>query len=267
MDRKTEHRREVYRLLREDAQTAMAETVDLWPTIRTRLPQTSEDPRHSEIRPRHRQPLHVALIALGVLMVLGLVIGTTYQAQAEVAAFVSRLGIGVNLIPSTVVPLSSPSAAQPVIRAKATPVRYLPLSEVQPQISFAIRRPSWVPTGYTLAGAMVVNSGYVRLAYYNGFDQRGLPKGAIGLVEIQGLTTTHYTFPDSRVEETTVNGHPATYIRGSWQGNGNNGGLSWNDAADLYTISWQADGMTFMLQADETGLGRADVMRIADSVR
>ncbi|MGH2458667.1 MAG: hypothetical protein ACRDIY_07355 [Chloroflexota bacterium] len=262
-----EHRPEIYRLLREDAQTATAEPVDLWPAIRARLPQTSEALRRSGIAPRHRQPLHAALFALGILLVLGLLIGTTYRAQAKVSAFVSHLGIGVTLVPWTVDSLPSPNASQPVTHATAIPVRYLPLSEIQPQISFPIRRPSWVPTSYTLAGAMVVNSGHVRVQYYDGFDQRGLPKGAIGLVEILGITTTPYTFPASRTEEISVNGQTATYIRGSWKGNGNHGGLRWSDAADLHTISWQADGMTFMLQADETGLSRADVLRIANSVR
>jgi hypothetical protein len=252
-------------------------TLDLWPAIRQRVWMRQAEAKRSHMAPFNGRRRQATLVVLGVILVVGLVAGTTYQAQAAVGAWVSRLGIGVTLVPWAALPQPTPvtgwatvapsgaapaASAHPVAPAQAVRVQFIPLDEARKTARFPIRIPSWIPAGYSLAGALVENPENIHVQYYRDVDAAGRPHGAIGISEILGATTSSYSFPASRDEEATVNGHSATYIHGSWQGDG-----AWNDAADLHTLSWQADGMTFMLQADETGLSRDDVVQIAESLR
>jgi hypothetical protein len=59
-----------------------------------------------------------------------------------------------------------------------------------------------------------------------------------------------------------VAGHPATYVRGSW-----NQQLQWDDTASFSTRAWEADGFTCVLQYSGPGNSRADLIRIAESLR
>jgi RNA polymerase sigma factor (sigma-70 family) len=91
------------------------------------------------------------------------------------------------------------------------------------------------------------------------------PSSATGDIAIQE-TTRHsrggYAFPAAGAEDVTVNGHPATYVHGSYDGDG-----QWDSNVDVSTMSWDADGITYVLSSEGLGLGRADLLRVANSIR
>jgi hypothetical protein len=59
-----------------------------------------------------------------------------------------------------------------------------------------------------------------------------------------------------------VGGRPAYYARGSWDEQ-----RRWHPERDVAILSWEADGVTYVLQHSGLGLAQDDLVRIAESCR
>ena len=55
---------------------------------------------------------------------------------------------------------------------------------------------------------------------------------------------------------------PAAYAKGGWRSPG-----AWDETIDLQYLSWEADGMSYVLHDNGVGLSRETLIRIAESLR
>lgn len=143
-------------------------------------------------------------------------------------------------------------------RAEVKEIPAISLAEAQKQVSFQIPQPGWLPEGLTLKGAHVNPPNWANV-FYGRADGK---EGGLGIEVAQGTGQTGYVFPDSAKQPVTVNGQPAIYIHGAWNGQG-----QWNDNEDAAALEWSANGFAFHLSCSGLGLSRDDVVRIAESLR
>ena len=68
--------------------------------------------------------------------------------------------------------------------------------------------------------------------------------------------------PADRAEPAVVGQRPATYVRGAWRHDD-----TWDAALDSAILSWEAEGITYVIQFSGLGLSRNDLVRIAESLR
>ncbi len=142
-------------------------------------------------------------------------------------------------------------------RAEVREIPAVSLAEAQKQVSFNIPQPGWLPEGLTLKGAHVNPPGWANV-FHGRADGR---EGGLGIEATQGTGKTNYVFPDSAKQPVAVNGQPAIYIHGAWNGQG-----QWNDNADAATLEWSANGFALHLSGSGLGLSRDEIIRIAESV-
>jgi hypothetical protein len=76
-----------------------------------------------------------------------------------------------------------------------------------------------------------------------------------------GSAAGGYAVPAAAVQQVRVGGQPAVYARGSWDKSGN-----WNGDANAELLSWEKDGLAYVLSASGLDLSREDMIRIAESL-
>ncbi len=150
---------------------------------------------------------------------------------------------------------TEPNAAPP---AEVREMPAVTLSEAQKQIAFNIPQPGRLPEGLTLKGAHVNPPNWANV-FYGRADGK---EGGLGIEVAQRTGLPNYVFPDSAKQPVTVDGQPAIYVHGAWNGQG-----QWNDNADAATVEWSANGLVLRLSCSALGLGRDEVIRMAESVR
>ncbi len=150
---------------------------------------------------------------------------------------------------------TEPNAAP---RAEGREIPAVSLAEAQNQVAFQIPQPGWLPEGLTLKGAHVNPPNWANV-FYGRADGK---EGGLGIEVAQGTGKTNYVFPDSAKQPVTVDGQPAIYVHGAWNGQG-----QWNDNADAATVEWSSDGLALRLSCSALDLGRNEVIRIAESAR
>src|SRR6185437_3663391 len=69
--------------------------------------------------------------------------------------------------------------------------------------------------------------------------------GDIAIQETARHSRGDYAFPAASADDVTVNGHPATYVHGSYHGDG-----QWDSNVDASTMSWEAGGITYVLSSE-----------------
>lgn len=249
----TEH---IAELVREVTEEEVPGTVDLWPAIRNRVRAMAPVRRHrrSAIPTGRRAVLAgmgATVLALGVL-------STTPAAQASVHALGQRFGLVLGDDSSL---HAKPSALGTQVTRTAVVERagQLSLSAAQQRTPFPIRVPSWLPAGLTLRDATMGTEmpPTVMLSY----SRADRPSAGMGLQEIQGLVAGGISVPASRTQDVTVGGKPGIYVHGASEAGG-----AWSDTVDGGLLSWQAEGMTYVLQYSGLGLSRADLVRVAESL-
>ncbi len=263
-------------ILHELAEQEIPADLDLWPAIRTQV----ESGRRMQRRPVAKLRLKVAVsLAVLALASIGL-LASIPSAQAAIVRTLQRFGLV----------LIDPSAMRPATSVKVEPTRQPPqpltLAEAQLRAPFPIRVPTWLPEGLTFAGAEVnvdtVSTpgpdgeppAEVSLVYHRASQsQISASTEMLQLLILFGPNPAGFVVPNSRGQEAVINGQAGVYAHGGWRDDGQGdpqtalGDLRWDDALDEAWLSWGEDGLTYTLQAVGLGLGREDMVRIAESLR
>ena len=73
-------------------------------------------------------------------------------------------------------------------------------------------------------------------------------------------------------EAVSVRGLPGVYVHGGWQDDGTGdpsirmGSLLWDERADDAYLTWEEDGVTYLLEAHNLGLQFEELLRVAESL-
>jgi hypothetical protein len=251
--------RQITDTLAECAAQGIPATADVRPAVRARLAaRECEAPQKARRTPRlgawqafGAGLLAVALLALGLL-------ATVPPVQA---AFNARLQqrFGLVLIDPQAPP--APAAAQPVGSVPPSGlgrVDRVSVAEAQRVVAFPLRLPAWLPDGLQIEGASVSPSARsVSIFLHN-------PRSPffLQLQAVRGPAGGGYGVDAARVQQVQVNGRPAAYAKGGWRGPG-----AWDETINRAYLSWEADGMTYVLHDSGLGLDRQTLIRIAESLR
>jgi hypothetical protein len=225
-----------------------------WPALRERLAASRRSRRR---RPAPRARLALALVA--ILVALGL-LGTAQAAPQALQAL--RVRFGLALVPTMTI-----TPGHGIEREGPPP---LTLAQAQARVSFTIRQPAWLPKGVVFKAAVAFPPRLGELAsdgvvlFYAGAHGTG----GLSLQEIRPdpSGSAGPAVPAERVLATRVNGQPAAYAHGGWQPSGQ-GQATWDDRLDTSFLSWDAGGLDYLLTAIHLGLGEADLLRNAASMR
>lgn len=257
-------REDVARVLaRVAADEVPSRSVDLWAGIRSRLPERRRLARYAWLRA-------MAIGVASLLVVAGLAM--TPPVRAVVQDVVQRFGLAFTG--------SDPGA--PVVRLEATMAegQLAPLAsieELRQQAPFPLRVATWLPEGLTLAGGSVsglesqevikVTLEYRRAGLVGGEAPVLRQWVANGAMPAPPLLAAKYERPS------TVHGQPAVYVHGGWRDDGQgdpetaHGPLRWDETFDSAYLTWEEDGLAYLLEAQGLGLTESDLVRIAESLR
>ena len=131
-------------------------------------------------------------------------------------------------------------------------------TEAQRQVSFRIPEPAWLPPGLVIKGAHVNPPNWASLFYVRADGK----EGGLSIEVTQGRVASTYAYPQPSRQAVRVNGQPAVYVHGSWDTHG-----EWNENADAASIEWATKTIAVHISAVGLGLGEAEMIRIAESLR
>lgn len=247
------------------ARAAGVEQRDLWPTIHARLTE-----RRTTRAPLPAPALGQRAVALLLAVVVALLATGTALATPAGRALIQQFGL-VLAGPAPAADPATITAAQP--GPLTAPNVLLSLEVAQRQVDFVIPQPAWLPAGLVLQG--------VHVGHGPGGGQTLAEVQASSPVQVELVYRLHaqataglfvqvtagpvaggYTFPREHAQEALVDGAPAVYIAGAWDEHG-----AWVPTADYQALSWERDGLTFLLRTSELGLAQANLVRIAESLR
>lgn len=222
-----------------------------------------------DLAPAARSPRAPRRAVPGAALVLALALVGVVAAQGQSGD--RRQQAGVILVDPTALaaptPIAAASQPRPVPVGQPQPLARIPLAEAQLRVPFPIRLPTALPAGLVLRGVIVAPgpsaNGVPGLAQVDvGYGAADRPDAGLHILETLGTAQGGYAVDATQAQQLIVDGHPAVYAPGAWRKGG-----GWDAGADSAILSWQADGMTYVLQYAGLGLTREDLARIAASVR
>jgi hypothetical protein len=172
--------------------------------------------------------------------------------------------------------------------SKAYPDYTLTLAEAEQRVGFHVLQPGKLPDSLQFGGAMYDPQGkVVSIAYLADLEARlhGLANGlalsqqvapnpddcGLCVILVGDITMwekewekdrSHLVIsPDANLETVQIGALTGQYVEGHWFGDG-----VWT-AEDIKTLRWRKDGMAFELSELGTGLTKADLITIAESIK
>lgn len=242
-------------LLDELASDTVPESVDLWPGVADII---SARRRVPHVRLHGGQIWRIAA-TMAVLILSVIMLSPVQQTIADTIQH-----FGILETNSTKIQQSPPAVG---VTAISEPVAMYSLEEAQKRVPYTIPQPSWIPSGFHLRGVFVGTDGSVSLSYVpDGWTENG-SGGGFGLSVRRGSEAGFggIAIPVTAIQHATLNGAPALYARGAWEDRSN--GMTWHADDDAARVAWASDGFTYVLSESGVGLGRDDLMRIAESIR
>lgn len=255
-------------------QQTPAQTIRLW----DRIEQTVRS--RGEVHPSNlrRRWMPGLAASLALLMVVGSLILFVPSVRAFAEDIIQRMGIA--LVDTSQFDQNVEVVSVEPIRN--TPAPSLSIAEIRRQIAFPLMQPGWLPqeldhyygslSKYDPVENQIPGSGMsVTLYYYRSADH-DFQQGVLYLRANDGPIPAPPLLAQSREQEVTVNGQPGIYIHGGWQDDGSGdpnikmGALQWDDQADDAYLSWEQDGVTYLLEAHNLGFGLEDLLKIAASM-
>ncbi len=205
----------------------------------------------------------------GAAVVLALALVGVVAAQGHTGD--RRQQAGIVLVDPTAMAAPRPTAAaaqpHPVPVGQPQPLARIPVAEAQQRVPFPIRLPAQLPAGLILRGVIVAPGpsadgvpGPPQVDV--GYGAADRPDAGLHIQETLGTVQGGYVVDATKAQQIVIAGHPAVYAPGAWQKGGD-----WDAGADSAILSWQADGMTYVLQYAGLGLTREGLASIATSVR
>jgi hypothetical protein len=253
-------------------QEASGNSIDLWPRIKSQVSASANTGRGA-IR-RIRQELAVLVLSLALLLIGSLLFVPKARAFAE--DVFQRMGIAF---------VNTERYQETVVQEVAEAIKVplppsLSIDELRQQISFPILVPTWLPDGLTYVNRGTreydpqngEGSGKKVIIEYSRTSDFNDEMGTLMLYANDGLIGSPPLLAASREQQVTVNGQSGIYVHGSWQNDGGGdpntrlGSLLWDDHADNAYLTWTQNGVTYLLQAHNLGLGLDDLLRIAGSM-
>lgn len=261
--------------LQEIAGDHVPATLDLWPRVAARLEGRQRPP--ASLLGSRRVRLAVCAV------ICALIVGVPIAAQGTggffgVTLIDRRTGTAQNAplaFPTPTPAMPRPSVYCPDCTTSPVSVQPLTVAEAQQRVPFPIRMPAWLPAGFgnAVVYRAVAGSAAGPATVTIGFSPVTDGRGTISLDEIQGTQRELYGIDSAQAQAATVNGHPAIYAHGTWQKDPATGHIptdrpsQWDAAADAGILAWAADGVTYVLRCEGTGLDREMMIRIAESIR
>lgn len=167
------------------------------------------------------------------------------------------------------------------------------LEEAQAQSPFTIPLPTILPEGFELWSARVGNGPHGESMDENGNkivieppvkvilhfkpDEdnqiRYHPEATLGLdIFDQTNLAGGYAIQAGNEENVEVNSNSAIFVQGTWTKIEENkppdpNNMIWDATADAAMISWEANGLTYVLSGSHLSLSQEDYIRIAESIR
>jgi hypothetical protein len=213
----------------------------------------------------------------------------TLTAQARVERMAQRFGLVVIYpevieagLPSVAPEPLATDQAEPVPSAQAYVPQKLGLEEAQQRTPFPIRLPTWLPSNLEMTALDVGEGGWG----CNSQEECANAKPPVSVVvmyktpgdtwngiilqatEITPQSGGGYVVPAAGIQSVTMSGLPAIYVGGAAQGSTEDmDKMVWNAAVDQHMLSWEQDGLIYVLQASGLGFTREDVIRIAESLQ
>jgi hypothetical protein len=249
--------------------------IDLWSQIRKQL---SLRPRQNvgKATTRHLKTRYAFMLVL-LFLIVGSVIFVP-SCRAFVEDVIQRMGIAfVNTERFD----QNTRVEKVEVTQIFTPPPSLSVEEVLEQIDFPVMLPTWLPENLVYVHRDVVSydpqieegSGKKLSIEYSPNTYFNSGMGLMFLNANDGPITAPPLLAENREQPVTVNGRPGYYVHGGWQDDGRGdpntkmGNLMWDDTADDAYLTWIQDGVTYLLEAHNLGLGLSDLQRIAESMK
>jgi hypothetical protein len=222
--------------------------------------------------------MRIAAVCSTALVLLVGLVAATPPARAAVENFMQRFGL-VLVDPAAPTPLPAEGVAEPSMSSQAMVPQKLDFEEAQRRTPFPILLPTWLPPGVEMT-ALDADDGSWACPPQEGCGNLELPAGVVAMYKKPGDTWSGITLQATKitsqnyggyvvdpaaVQDATVNGVPAAYVDRSYEEQ--DGQANIVREVDGHMLSWEQDGVTYVLQADNLGLTRDQVIRIAESLR
>ena len=255
-------------------QTTTGNSVDLWPRITAQ--RTSKAHTAAEAYPG-RKLRAAAYVLVGLFLLVGIFFFVpTVRAFAE--NVIQRMGIAF-ADTRQFGPHAQVSKATS-LPSGTNPSPSLSLEELQAEISFPLLVPAWLPPelDYIQRGVTKVTDPQnaqdvaAQLEYYRTADLDP-DNGRLTLAAGKGSTGVTPLLAETTEQSVIVNGQPGIYVHGGWEDDGSGdpnisiGPLRWDNQADDAYLTWTQDGVTYLLEAHNLGLGLDELQKIAASMK
>jgi hypothetical protein len=137
----------------------------------------------------------------------------------------------------------------------------LTVAAAQQKVAFTIPVLAPLPAGMAVRGVLVESPHSVYLSVADRNRQK-----VFGLWIRETVPSGGSAVPLSAIEPTTVNGSPASYVRGSYEDSGPGTVARWNAAADDQELAWQHGGFAYDLTAHGMKLSKTELIKLAESL-
>lgn len=256
-----------------DALVQMAADTTPSPAFVTALEERLQKQRLS-VRKRFFFPVQRVAVAATLLLALGSVLLSTPAARATLWDWLYGFGlIAEEQVAEQAIPLVTP-----VMPALApTP---LTLSALQAAAPFAFRPPTWLPIGLRFTGGFVMPSAdgaVVTLAYHLTDPPAGgypLDAPLLFVVISDGPIPNRPLVAQGYQELVRIGNHSGVYIHGNWRETAATTGapsatatLVWDSTMDAAWLTWQANGLNYLLYAQGLQVDAEDLAVAAASMQ
>lgn len=162
-----------------------------------------------------------------------------------------------------------------------SPPHSLTIQQAEEQINFVMMLPTWLPEKLTFTSIGISEydlqgwegSGKKLSITYSASDSFDPAGGIVNLYANDGPINAPPLLAETSQQLVNVNGQPGYYVHGGWQDNGMGdpeirlGNLLWDDQTDDAYLTWEQNGVTYLLEVHNLGLELDDLLRIAESFK
>ncbi len=218
-------------------------------------------------------PIRRLAIAATLLLALGSALYLTPAARATLWDWLYGFGLIVEeQVAEAPIPLTTP--VMPV--TAPTP---LTLSALQEQAPFAFHPPTWLPIGLRYTGGFVMpgaDGTIVTLAYHmTDTPVGGYPLDAPLLFVIisDGAIPNRPLVAEGYQQQVRIGNHTGVYTHGNWRSTAEGTTatptttLVWDSTLDAAWLTWQMDGLNYLLYAQELQADAEDLVMVAVSMQ
>ncbi len=248
-------------------------SIDLWPRIQDRATR----PPRAILGARLPASATRALAAVALVLLLAGSLALVPGVRAFGEGILQRMGIA--LVDTTVEEDGSVQSAKLEVTRVAGEPPALTVEEARGRIGFDVRLPTWLPEEFAHTRVSITENSMPDDAYgpklgieYSQVAAPGPGDGILVMHASEGLLSAPPVLASAAEEAVSVRGLPGVYVHGGWQDDGTGdpsirmGSLLWDERADDAYLTWEEDGVTYLLEAHNLGLQFEELLRVAESL-